>query len=545
MIDRHRSLIHMLMSGLVGLTLGLFIAWWVWPVQWTAAPATQPAAPAQAQPVEMPVEGGEETDSNYSTFLDLVNQGLLYVAAALLLIGGVVIGYQLLRQSQGKDSTAKPFPLPFSRSRSGQATAPHEPRAKPPPLAGRPVRQRPSSLSWLHRERTSERPANPEEPVFKEQSVAARRHLEPPPPSPHLESETVHQGSKGNELDHPSIQDDDILEPEGWVDQVSLEADSPPEPPAAGAPAPDSPDLPGATGTALPAFQESGTERDGEPFAAWQDDGLSQEESVEDKDAAEWGEEPQADIAPVISANLEYVEGRDSEDLELWEDDWRTASAEASFLDDADREKTGSSGAIEGIIAEEAAAGPEGPIERQDRDSEAGPLPRAETGIGDTVLGQTEQPHLEQTSRQMVGQFEANYAFGVQSYDESFTITAADGDLLGACGMGINESVDRDAADMDQVRLLDIWLYDRSEVRSVSQPLVSPGLDITGLDGHAEDGGSETAPPLEVVPGLTCTLRSNRIVLECSIKSATFLDSGQTPAPFRTVRASLVVYVLS
>ena len=38
MIDRHRSLIHTAVAGLVGLTLGLFIGWWVWPVQWIETP---------------------------------------------------------------------------------------------------------------------------------------------------------------------------------------------------------------------------------------------------------------------------------------------------------------------------------------------------------------------------------------------------------------------------------------------------------------------------------------------------------------------------
>ena len=135
--------------------------------------------------------------------------------------------------------------------------------------------------------------------------------------------------------------------------------------------------------------------------------------------------------------------------------------------------------------------------------------------------------------------------FGIQTYDESFTINAADGELLGACGMGINESVDRAAADSDQVRLLDIWLYDRSAVSSVSQPLVSPGFDASGLGDYAESSGSDSSPPLEVVPGLTCALQSDRIELECTIKSASFLDGEQTPIPFRSVSVSLAVYVQS
>ena len=142
-----------------------------------------------------------------------------------------------------------------------------------------------------------------------------------------------------------------------------------------------------------------------------------------------------------------------------------------------------------------------------------------------------------------MGQFEANYAFGIQSYDESFTINAEDGELLGACGVGINESVDRDAANSDQVRLLDVWLYDRSAVRSVSQPLIAPGFSVAGLEDYAEGSGSDSSSPLEVAPGMRCTLRSDSIVVECSIKSATFLEGELEPMPFRSVSVSLAVYV--
>ena len=137
--------------------------------------------------------------------------------------------------------------------------------------------------------------------------------------------------------------------------------------------------------------------------------------------------------------------------------------------------------------------------------------------------------------------FEANYAFGIQSYDESFTITAPDGELLGACGMGMNESLDREAADTDQMRLLEIWLYDRSAVRSISQLLVSPGFDPTLLDDHTDTDSTNRSPPLELKPGMTCGLRSRHIQLDCTIKNVSYLDSGQSPRPLRSVSAALVV----
>ena len=409
----------MLMAGLVGLTLGLFIGWWVWPVQWietpAAAPATAPAASAPAQSVESPAEENRSSDSDYSALMDWVNQGLLYVAAALLLVGGVVIGYQLLRQSQDKDSKESPFPLPFSRRRSNQATAARDRRAHSPPLAGRPIRPRQPTLNWLRRETESENPANTQEPVFREQSVReqsfdGRQTGEHSPTSPAPDRETSHQEARPQE-------------------QPAEAEREPGEPLSHGPPE--------------AAIQESGDWQDGEPTV--------------ERD----GEEPT----------------------------------------------------------------------------------RQEPETVEITRTQGEMPPATHSSSRQLGRFEANYAFGIQTYDESFTINAADGELLGACGMGINESVDRAAANSDRVRLLDVWLYDRSAVQSVSQSLVSPGFDVSGLDDLAEDSDSDAPVPLDVRPGLTCTLRSDHLVLDCKIESATFLDGEQAPTPFRSVSASLTVYV--
>ena len=541
MIDRHKSLVHILMSGLVGLTLGLFIGWWVWPVQWTEPPATQPAASAPAQSVETPAGAGAATDSSYSAVLDWLNQGLLYVAAALLLAGAVVIGYQLLRQSQGNDPSQQPFPLPFSRRRSKQAAAPKEARAKPPPLAGRLVRKRPT-LSWLHRERETEDPASPDEPVFREQAVAAPRSFDPPPPSPHFQPDTEPHVETGEEYDQATNPYDEFPEPEEWGSQVSVSEESPdqsveeePDPIGRSQYAPPE--------TAAPALQEDETEQIGEFRDALQDEWPA-DESAEDKNAAAWEDELQTDVAPLTAESAESIEDLASGDTGLRVDDWPTVSAEPPFPERVDTPEADPGGPLEGITIEEPNAAPVSPAEQQETSLEAVQAPRLDPAIADTGRSHTDQEPADQTSRQIVGQFEANYAFGVQSYDESFTINTADGELLGACGMGINESVDRAAAEMDQVRLLDIWLYDRSAVQSFSQPLVSPGVDFTGLDGLAEVGGAVTSTPLEVVPGLKCTVRSDSILLECSIKSVTFLESEQTPQPFRSLSATLVVYVL-
>ncbi|MDE0197568.1 MAG: hypothetical protein OXK78_05205 [Caldilineaceae bacterium] len=545
MIDRHRSLIHILMAGLVGLTLGLFVGWWVWPVQWIEAPGAAPAVSAPAQTVEGPAVGSERSDSNYSAVLNWVSQGLLYVAAALLLVGGVVIGYQLLRQSQGKDPPEQPFPLPFNRNRSNQATAPREGRAKPPTLAGRPARQRQPGLGWLRRESETERQTTSEEPVFREQSIAAPRPDERTRHSPTADSEYSRRGIERSQVELAPTQLDEDPSPEGTTGHLAGAYVAPPEQAVEGERGPDGPLSLDGPETATRGMQESDDEADYERFAEGIDRDLSPVESSTDKDIQELGGGLPAGAMPTEPEIEGHRGSQDSEDQDRREEDWQAMPSGAPPAEVPDEVEEESVSSRERHELSEPAAGPDGPYEREGRGPEASLMQGPESESVETRLTQPEAAPIGRTTRQLVGQFEANYAFGIQTYDESFTINGADGELLGACGVGINESVDRAAANTDQVRLLDIWLYDRSAVRSVSQPLVSPGFDESGLVSYTEGNGSESSLPLEVFPGLTCTLQSDGIILECTVKNASFLEGEQAPMPFRSVSVSLAVYVQS
>ena len=548
MIDRHRSLIHMLMSGLVGLTLGLFIGWWVWPVEWTEAPSSGPPASAPAQQGDAPAAESEEAGSSYTAFVDLISQGLLYVAALLLLVGGVVIANQLFRQSQGKPPPIQPFPLPFGRRRSNQATAPREARAGPPPLAERPERQRRPSLDWLRKGRPTLGHSAPDEPVFTEQAGAARRPIEGSPDSTPTyrgatPGEPVRQAGTASGADVASSRRDDVGATVDRPERQTARPGTLAAPRTAGDREQARPALAGDAEAAGRAFEEEEVELPSENNAAGRDDDVAPLESVALAEERGEGEPGQVGMGQTDPDPDELGGSREDGEPELRETAVGPGEAEAGRAAELGGRDTGrdeslgrSGGGL--TAAEEPAALP-------DRRMEARPVPDAGDETLESRRGLSVPERAVHSSRQQVGHFEASYAFGTQSYDESFTINAADGELLGACGMGINESVDRDAANTDQVRLLDIWLYDRSAVRSVSQPLVSPGFSSSGLEDHAGSGGSESAPPLEVAPGLTFTLRSDSIALECRIEGVTFLEGEQGPMPFRSVRASFDVYVSS
>ena len=247
----------------------------------------------------------------------------------------------------------------------------------------------------------------------------------------------------------------------------------------------------------------------------------------------------------MVTEDFPFNRDENEEDAAPWEDSWQPPSTGTGTLGVQVDAEVESGGHVQDFQPSDAATWVDQPTQRIDEEIDPGPPVPIESKVDASQSSQIDQASTAQTSREPTGAFEANYAFGIQSYDESFTINSADGTLLGACGMGINESLDRAAADSGQVRLLEIWLYDRSAVRSVSQSVVSPGFDLTGLNNHAQEGGSEISAPMELSPGLTYTLSSNHITLDCTIKSVTFLESEQTPRPFRSVSASLVVHSLT
>jgi len=76
-----------------------------------------------------------------------------------------------------------------------------------------------------------------------------------------------------------------------------------------------------------------------------------------------------------------------------------------------------------------------------------------------------------ETPDETLGRFEAQYNLGDDEFDASFTITSAEGEFLGECGLGISDVSSSEGA--RQVGAFEIWLFDRAEIRTVSRFLVS------------------------------------------------------------------------
>jgi hypothetical protein len=81
------------------------------------------------------------------------------------------------------------------------------------------------------------------------------------------------------------------------------------------------------------------------------------------------------------------------------------------------------------------------------------------------------QPPAQAPAKGGLGRFVATYALGNDNYDTSFSLETARQEFLGECGMGISETIGEGKP--DKVTAFDLWLFDKADVRTVTQILMS------------------------------------------------------------------------
>lgn len=75
------------------------------------------------------------------------------------------------------------------------------------------------------------------------------------------------------------------------------------------------------------------------------------------------------------------------------------------------------------------------------------------------------------TAAKSLGTFAATYKFGDDNYDTSYTLETQRGEFLGECGMGISETLGEGKP--DKVTAFDLWLFDKTDVRTVTEILMT------------------------------------------------------------------------
>jgi hypothetical protein len=83
----------------------------------------------------------------------------------------------------------------------------------------------------------------------------------------------------------------------------------------------------------------------------------------------------------------------------------------------------------------------------------------------------TLQPEAAAPALPALGHFVTSYSLGNDTYDESFSIETAGGEFLGECGVGISETIG--SGDPDKVTAFEVWLFDKNDIRTVTQVLMS------------------------------------------------------------------------
>jgi hypothetical protein len=138
-----------------------------------------------------------------------------------------------------------------------------------------------------------------------------------------------------------------------------------------------------------------------------------------------------------------------------------------------------------------------------------------------------------------LAQFVTTYTLGDDFYDPSFSIENADGDFLGECGVGIAEDIG--VADPKKVTALEVWLFDKNDIRTVTTVLMSEhayndntlreSLAAKGELALGEDGGEIT------LDTETLTLKARILELE--------YGTGQLPPNsfFKRIQLELGVWV--
>jgi hypothetical protein len=123
-----------------------------------------------------------------------------------------------------------------------------------------------------------------------------------------------------------------------------------------------------------------------------------------------------------------------------------------------------------------------------------------------------------------LGTFAATYKFGEDNYDTSFTLETNRGEFLGETGMGSSETVGEGKP--DKVTAFDVWLFDKTDVRTVTQILMSEAA----FNNQATRQRLATKGELVLAEkGKTVRLETATLVVDCEIVDLVYASTPGLP----------------
>lgn len=102
---------------------------------------------------------------------------------------------------------------------------------------------------------------------------------------------------------------------------------------------------------------------------------------------------------------------------------------------------------------------------------------------------QTERTNFEDMGlAPPITQTMTTYLLGDDLYDESFSIDTQGGEFLGEYGVGVSETIG--VGDPKKVTALEIWLFDKNDIKTATKVLMSPhAFNDMGIRGRLEPKG--------------------------------------------------------
>lgn len=133
-------------------------------------------------------------------------------------------------------------------------------------------------------------------------------------------------------------------------------------------------------------------------------------------------------------------------------------------------------------------------------------------------------------------QFVATFVPGDPTYDEAFSIETPDAGYLGDCGMAITEMLN---GDPDRVTALEVWLFDKSAIHTVTKVLMS---DYAFGNPALREKLAQHGDPVLVQPNAGFVLDAQTLRLEGTIKGLEYLEGEGPPrSAFRRVTVEMRV----
>ncbi len=126
-----------------------------------------------------------------------------------------------------------------------------------------------------------------------------------------------------------------------------------------------------------------------------------------------------------------------------------------------------------------------------------------------------------------LGHFFTTYQLGEDTYDESFSIETAMGEFLGECGVGISDTIEN--GDPDKVTAFEVWLFDKSDIRTVTKVLMS---EYAFNDSALRSKLSAKGDLVLAEPGATLKLETTGLQVDIAVNEVTYGRGEQPPKSF-------------